>query len=392
MMKTLNQISRIILGLVFIFSGFVKAVDPLGSMYKFNDYFDAFGLEFLSVTALPLAILLSTFEFVIGFSLIFSTKRKLTAWATLIFMSFFTVLTFFLALFNPVSDCGCFGDAIIMTNWETFWKNVVLMIFTVIVFIYRDKYEANWKSANQWLIILIPFIFIVSLSVYCIQNLPIIDFRPYSVGTHIPEKMEIPEDAPRTEYETILLYEKGGKVVEFTLDNLPDSTWEWVETKNILINEGYVPPIHDFTIQTSSGNDITDIVLSDSKFTFLMIAHDLNKTSNKNIDHINNLAQYCQKSGKCNFICLTASVESDIKKFKEETGAPYMFYTTDEITLKTIVRANPGIILLKKGNILGKWHHRNLPDIDQLENEFINNPDFKKKNESAEKEVLAENN
>lgn len=392
MMKTLNQISRIILGLVFIFSGFVKAVDPLGSMYKFNDYFDAFGLEFLSVTALPLAILLSTFEFVIGFSLIFSTKRKLTAWATLIFMSFFTVLTFFLALFNPVSDCGCFGDAIIMTNWETFWKNVVLMIFTVIVFIYRDKYEANWKSANQWLIILIPFIFIVSLSVYCIQNLPIIDFRPYSVGTHIPEKMEIPEDAPRTEYETILLYEKGGKVVEFTLDNLPDSTWEWVETKNILINEGYVPPIHDFTIQTSSGNDITDIVLSDSKFTFLMIAHDLNKTSNKNIDHINNLAQYCQKSGKCNFICLTASVESDIKKFKEETGAPYMFYTTDEITLKTIVRSNPGIILLKKGNILGKWHHRNLPDIDQLENEFINNPDFKKKNESAEKEVLAENN
>lgn len=392
MMKTLNQISRIILGLVFIFSGFVKAVDPLGSMYKFNDYFDAFGLEFLSVTALPLAILLSTFEFVIGFSLIFSTKRKLTAWATLIFMSFFTVLTFFLALFNPVSDCGCFGDAIIMTNWETFWKNVVLMIFTFIVFIYRDKYEVNWKSANQWLIILIPFIFIVSLSVYCIQNLPIIDFRPYSVGTHIPEKMEIPEDAPRTEYETILLYEKGGKVVEFTLDNLPDSTWEWVETKNILINEGYVPPIHDFTIQTSSGNDITDIVLSDSKFTFLMIAHDLNKTSNKNIDHINNLAQYCQKSGKCNFICLTASVESDIKKFKEETGAPYMFYTTDEITLKTIVRSNPGIILLKKGTILGKWHHRNLPDIDQLENEFINNPDFKKKNESAEKEVLAENN
>ncbi|MFP4025513.1 MAG: BT_3928 family protein [Thiohalospira sp.] len=392
MMKTLNQISRIILGLVFIFSGFVKAVDPLGSMYKFNDYFDAFGLEFLSVTALPLAILLSTFEFVIGFSLIFSTKRKITAWATLIFMSFFTVLTFFLALFNPVSDCGCFGDAIIMTNWETFWKNVVLMIFTVIVFLYRNKYEVNWKSANQWLIILIPFIFIVSISVYCIQNLPIIDFRPYSVGTYIPEKMEIPEDAPRAEYETVLLYEKGGKVVEFTLDNLPDSTWEWVETKNILINEGYVPPIHDFTIQTSNGNDITDIVLSDSKFTFLMIAYDLNKASLRNIDQINNLAAFCQKSGKCNFICLTASVESDIEKFKEETGAPFEFYNTDEITLKTIVRANPGFILLQKGTILGKWHHRNLPDIDKLENEFINNPEFKKKHQSAEKEVLAENN
>src|SRR6056297_1161691 len=390
-MKKLNHYSRIILGVVFIFSGFVKAVDPLGSMYKFNDYFTAFGLEFLSLIALPLAILLSTLEFVLGFSLLFATKRKITAWVTLLFMSFFTILTLFLAIFNPVSDCGCFGDAIIMTNWETFWKNVVLMIFTIVIFVHRNKYEVQWKSINQWIAIAIPFIFSISLSLYCYFNLPILDFRPYHIGTHIPEKMIIPEDAPKAEYETILLYEKNGKVKEFTLENLPDSTWQWVETKNELISEGYIPPIHDFSIQTPNGNDITDIVLNDTKFTFLMVAYDLNKTSTKNIDKINKLAEYCKESGKCNFICLTASVESVIQNFKDKTGAPYMFYATDEITLKTIVRANPGIVLIKKGTILDKWHHRNIPTIESMETMYLNNDKYKNERKGSENEVLAGN-
>src|SRR6056297_2013534 len=160
-MKKLNQLSRIILGVVFIFSGFVKAVDPLGSMYKFNDYFAAFGLEFLSVLALPLAILLSTLEFVIGFSLLYATKRKITAWVTLLFMSFFTVLTFILAIYNPVSDCGCFGDAIIMTNWETFWKNVVLSIFVLVVFFERKKYYIDYSNLQQWAVAVAGFFFMV---------------------------------------------------------------------------------------------------------------------------------------------------------------------------------------------------------------------------------------
>ncbi|HSH50246.1 MAG TPA: BT_3928 family protein [Bacteroidales bacterium] len=390
-MKKLNHISRIILGVLFIFSGFVKAVDPLGSMYKFNDYFIAFGLEFLSVIALPLAILLSALEFVIGFSLFMATKQKITAWITLLFMSFFTILTLILAIFNPVSDCGCFGDAIIMTNWETFWKNVVLMVFTLIVFINRNKYEVHWKKLNQWIVLLIPFIFSVSLSLYCYFNLPILDFRPYNTGTYIPEKMIIPEDAPKAEYKTILLYEKNGKAKEFTLDNLPDSNWHWVETQNILISEGYVPPIHDFTIHTSSGNDITDIVLNDPKFIFLMIAYNLNETSVKNIDKINELAAYCKESGKCNFICLTASVETVIQDFKEKTDAQYMFYATDEITLKTIVRANPGIVLLKKGTIIDKWHHRNIPSIEEMENLYLNNDKYKKEFKSSESELLVDN-
>lgn len=388
-MKTLNNISRFIVGIVFIFSGFVKAVDPLGSAYKFTDYFEAFGMEFFSFFALPLAILLSSLEFVIGFSILFSTRKKLTSYALLIFMSFFTILTFILAIFNPVTDCGCFGDALIMTNWQTFYKNLFLMLFVIILFINREKFEVVWTVKKQWLLIALPFIFSVLLSVYCYMNLPVIDFRPYSVGTYIPEKMITPPDAPKAEYETILVYQKNGKEKEFALSNLPDSSWEWVSTENKLISEGYIPPIHDFTISTSAGNDITEIILNDNKFTFLLIAYDLKKTSLKNISEINQLASFAMESGKCNFICLTSSVESEINEFKDITKAPYMFFNTDEITLKTIVRSNPGLVLLKNGVILGKWHHRNIPSANEITEEYIENPKYQNNNNNNTEEALA---
>ena len=306
-------------------------------------------------------------------------------------MSFFTILTFILAIFNPVTDCGCFGDAIIMTNWQTFGKNIFLMIFTIILFVNRNKYETSWNLKSQWGLISIPFIFSILLSAYCYNNLPIIDFRPYNIGTYIPEKMIVPENAPKAEYETVLVYKKDGIEKEFTMNNLPDSTWEWVSTKNIQKSEGYIPPIHDFTISTLLGNDITEIILNDSKFTFLLVAYDLKKTSTKNIEEINELAEFAQESGVCNFICLTSSLESEIEKFKEETNASYMFFNTDEITLKTIIRSNPGIVLLKKGTIIGKWHHNNTPSGEDITEDYINNPKYK--NNSPERdEVLADLN
>jgi len=375
-MRTLNNISRFIVGVVFVFSGFVKAIDPLGSAYKFKDYFEAFGMESLSFIALPLAILLSSLEFVIGFSLLFATRKKLTSWLLLIFMGFFTILTFILALYNPVTDCGCFGDAIIMTNWQTFWKNVLLMIFTLVIFFNREKYEAQWRANTQWAVIAVTFIFSILLSLYSFNNLPILDFRPYEVGTYIPEKMIVPEDAPTAEYETVLVYTKDGIEKEFRMENLPDSTWEWVSTENILISEGYVPPIHDFTISTLGGNDITEIILNDQKFTFLLIAYDLDKANTKNIDQINKLAEFAMEYGNSNFICLTASVESEIMEFKHKTNAPYTFFNTDEITLKTIIRSNPGLVLLKSGTVLDKWHHSNIPSIEKIEEDYFKNPDF----------------
>lgn len=381
-MKTLNTISRFIVGAVFVFSGFVKAVDPLGSAYKFTDYFEAFGMEFFSFFALPLAILLSSLEFVIGVSLLFSTRKKLTVYALLIFMSFFTILTFILAIFNPVTDCGCFGDALIMTNWQTFYKNLFLMVFVIILLFNKDKFEISWSINKQWFLVSTPLVFSVLLSVYCYNNLPIIDFRPYTIGTYIPEKMIAPPDAPKAEYETILVYQKDGVEKEFTLSNLPDSTWEWVSTNNKLIAEGYVPPIHDFTITTSLDDDITEVILNDTKFTFLLIAYDLKKTSTKNIQDINRLAEFVLESGKCNFICLTSSAEAEVNEFKEKTQAPYMFFNTDEITLKTIIRSNPGLVLLKKGVIIGKWHHNNIPTSEEITKEYIENLKYKSKDVS----------
>ena len=376
-MKLLNNISQYIVGVVFIFSGFVKAIDPLGSTYKFIDYFEAFGMEFFNSIAFPLAIILSSLEFVIGFSLIFSTKKRLTAWLLMLFMGFFTILTLILAIYNPVTDCGCFGDALIMTNWQSFWKNILLMIFTIILFINRYNFEIRWKNRAQWSHLIITFSVITVLSIYYYNNLPLIDFRPYNVGTYIPDKMIVPYEAEKTEYETILVYKKNGIEKEFTMQNFPDSTWEWVSTENKLISKGEEPKIHDFTIESLSGNDITEIVLNDNKFTFLFIAYDLKKTNTKNIDAINKLAKFAQGSYICNFIGMTSSVESEISEFKERTNASFMFFNTDEITLKTIVRSNPGIVLLKKGTILGKWHHRNIPSIEEILEDFIENPTYK---------------
>ncbi len=371
-MKNLRLISRILVGAVFIFSGFVKGVDPLGSTYKFMDYFTAFGMQQLEPTALPLAVILIVFEFLIGIALVSNFRMKITSWITLIFMSLFTVLTFYLALDNPVQDCGCFGDAIILTNWETFWKNVVIMIFVVLIFINRNKFEPTLKPIQQYSVMGVALIGVLALNYYCYNHLPVIDFRPYNIGANIPEKMKIPEDAPQPEYKTVLKYKKDGRIKEFSLDNLPDSTWQWVETKNILVEEGYQPPIHDFTITTLDGSDVTDIILDKNHPVFLLISYDLKKASHerKHILQINKIARFANKQNENSFICLTASLEKTIEDFRKKTVAPYEFYNTDEITLKTIIRSNPGLMLIKDGIVLDKWHYNDFPAVKELEKEY----------------------
>ena len=292
-------------------------------------------------------------------------------------MGFFTVLTFYLALENPVQDCGCFGDALVMSNWETFWKNVVIMVFVVIIFINRNKFQSPYSNRQQLGITGISAIIILGFSVYCYHHLPIFDFRPYNVGTHIPDKMKIPEGAPKPEYETILKYKKDGEIREFTMDSLPDSTWQWVSTENIKIKEGYKPPIEDFTISTLGGEDITDIVLNQNKFTFLLIAYDLGEADKSEMDEINRLADFCNNTNNCSFICLTSSLEKDIDAFKDNYGASFPFYQSDEITLKTIVRANPGLMLIKRGTILDKWHNNDLPAPREFREDFLNNPAYR---------------
>ncbi len=366
--KILVEVSRIILGCVFVFSGFVKAVDPLGSTYKFQDYFSAFGLDSLGFLALPASFFLSALEFALGIFLLFAVYRRFTTIMTLLFMSFMTCLTFYLALANPVSDCGCFGDALVITNWETFYKNIVLMVFTIIAFLWYKLMTPVFSKKTVSLVALYSIVFILGISVYGYRNLPILDFRPYKIGNNIPEKMAIPEGAPHDVYETKFIYEKDGNKQEFTLENYPvnDPSWKFVDSKSSLVKKGYTAPIHDFTITTMTGEDITDMVLADTTYSFLLISYRLDKANDADADKINELYDYAQKFGY-GYYMLTASTPDQIVEWAENTGAEYKICTTDGITLKTIIRSNPGVMLIKNGTIINKWPHRNSPNGDILE-------------------------
>ncbi len=359
-MKLIRIASRLLVGSVFVFSGFVKAVDPLGTAYKFGDYFDAFHLDFLSSLSLILSILLCVAELVIGFNLLLGIRIKITGWLLLVFMSVFTIITLKLAISNPVTDCGCFGDAIILTNWQTFWKNIILFVPSAFIFLQRKKYTPPYRCHTEWLLTISFCLFGFILAIYSYFHLPLLDFRPYRTGTNIPEKMTIPEGSPVDEYQFSFIYQKDGRKDEFTLENLPDSTWQWVETRQKLISRGYVPPIHDFSITTLDGDEITGEVLADPGYSFLIIAYDLKKTNKQSFKMLNQLSQETDTM-VARFYCLTSSTYGEIDDFITEVKPDFQIYTADNITLKTIVRSNPGLLLICDGTIIGKWHSRNIP-------------------------------
>ncbi|TKG96513.1 DoxX family protein [Puteibacter caeruleilacunae] len=373
-MNFLRTLGRLIVGATFMFSGFVKGIDPLGSAYKFIDYFESFHLDLLAPVALPLAFVLSALEFFIGVSLFFNLFVKRFAWMAMLFMSFFTALTLYIAIDNPVSDCGCFGDAFVITNWQTFYKNLILILFTLIIYSNRRKFRSFLTSGAQSVLFLIIAIAFSATIYHSYSHLPIIDFRPYKVGVNINEGMSIPEGASDPVYENIFNYKnkKTGEIKAFKEDESPwqDSlTWEYVSLKEEkLIDPGYIPPIQDFNIETEEGEDVKDFFLEDENYTFFLVAYDLNKSSKKKQEEINQLANAAMEQGM-NFICLTATIEDDLQIFKDETGAPYDFLFSDEITLKTIIRSNPGLLLTRHGDILNKWHYNDIPqmgDIEQL--------------------------
>jgi uncharacterized membrane protein YphA (DoxX/SURF4 family) len=364
-MRAIRYISRLFLGGLFIFSGFVKAIDPLGSSYKFSDYFHAFGIDWLDPLSLPLGIFLAGFELVLGLVLILGYQKRRTYWVLLVFMSFFTVLTFILALTNPVSDCGCFGDAIVMTNWQTFFKNLVFMVFVLILF-RSAKHAVNVHAAGiEVLLILVFFAGSTILSISALRHLPVIDFRPYDIGTYIPGEMEVPEGAPVDEYETMLYYKnlETGETEEFTLENYPRDTalYEFVTSESSLVSKGYEPPIHDFGIMDPEGFDITDELLSFEGYTLMMISYNLEKAE-KDVFADGNLWAGLEKfSGDFRFLPVTASAGEAVEETTSANGIEYEFHSADETMLKTVVRSNPGFVMISNGTIVGKWAWRDFP-------------------------------
>ncbi len=356
-------IIRFVLAAVFIFSGFVKAIDPLGSTYKFEDYLTAFGTPFsnLSFMAFPAAIALSTLELAIGFSFLFKIKPKTTSIIALLFMLVMLPLTLYIALYNPVTDCGCFGDALVISNWATFYKNIVITLFIVALLVFNKRVYRFFMPAAEWAMITVFVIIGVGISLHSYYHLPILDFRPYKVGVNIPEAMKIPEGMPLDKYETKLIYEKGGVDKEFTLENYPknDSTWRFVGQKSILIEKGYEPAIHDFNIVDENGIDLTDNLIHHAGKVHFVIMYDLGKSNRNEVAKTEKLFQQAKQNNET-FYALTASTDEVIANFKKETGVSYSFCKTDPITLKTIIRANPGLMTIQNGTIINKKNLRDL--------------------------------
>lgn len=374
MIKLLKQLSRILFGLVFIFSGFVKGIDPWGSAYKFTDYFNVMGLESLVWAAFSLGVLLSFAEFAIGVAFLFNWKMRIFSWLGLLFMAFFTPLTLWIALKNPVSDCGCFGDALVISNWATFYKNLVFITLAIIVVINRNWFAERVKSWAPLMLSLLAFVVYFGVVYYSYNHLPVFDFRPYKVGVNIPEAMSHPEDAPQEIYENIFYYKNKntGEVKQFSENNYPwkdTVNWAYETMDSKLVQEGYTPPIHDFIIETPDGENIIDFYLYDENYVFMLIAYDLHKSSTKEQSKINALANWAMSQGN-SFICLTSTLPDESAEFAVENNAPYEFFNCDEITLKTMIRSNPGLILLREGTILAKWHYNDIPTVEEFEKEF----------------------
>ena len=324
---------RFVLGITFIFSGFVKAVDPLGSFYKIQDYLEAFGLSAWVpwIVALFFGIGLAGIEFCVGVFLFLGIRRSMASWLALLLMCFMTPLTLYLALADPVSDCGCFGDAVVLTNWETFGKNVVLLAATVLLFMRPLAMPRFISRSNQWIVVNYTMLFILVSSSMSLYTLPPFDFRPYHIGANIRKGMEIPEGAKQPQFETTFILEKDGQRREFTLDDYPDSTWTFIDSKTVQTEAGYVPPIHDFSIQTTDGSeDITDSVLNH----YMAQLRDVNYQGNRTLFRGN-----LKRIGYVMAYELSRTLRYSQKEVVTPLGRKTVSTPDDHIVIGTVLRA-----------------------------------------------------
>ena len=363
----LGSVSRTLLALTFLFSGFVKAIDPLGTVYKIEDYLKAFGGFFtdLMPLAFAAALCLIAVEAVLGCCMLLNVRTSCTAWLTLLFYCVMTPLTLYIALNNPVSDCGCFGDALVLTNWQTFAKNVVLLALAVTLVCCRKAVPQTFVWQAELGIAVIALAAVAALMVWTLLHLPLLDFRPYKTGNNIPALMEYPEDAEPDQYEISFVYARDGQEQTFTLDNYPkgDTAWTFVRQNSRLIKKGYEPPVHDFEILTLDFEDITYDLLDSPDPVTLVVMYDLSKTDLRQADKIAALLSDCRRKGLPCYL-LTGSGTEDIYAFADRAWidnetTEQVFCTCDPVTLKTIVRANPGVVVIKDGTVIDKYNLRN---------------------------------
>lgn len=371
-MKIFALISRFLIGALFVFSGFVKAVDPWGSQFKFEDYFIAFGMDFMIPFALILGILLSTAEFLIGVAMIFGIKPKLSAWSALLFMALFTPLTMYLAITDDVSDCGCFGDALVLTNWETFYKNLVILVFVVIVFLYRKKFK-HWMSCKlEWIPVIVFTLGILWVSIHGLRHLPLIDFRPWKLGNSM-----LKDPSVKDKYFVIYKDKQTGQTKEYPADDFPWEDSVWVANNEFVDQriEAAPRPNNMILIMDADGNDLSDSITQNAGFQFMLISYYVEVADKSKFKDIATLAIKAQENG-VGFVGITGSTPAETEVFRHELQLAFPFYYADEITLKTVIRSNPGLVLLKNGTVIGLWAWRDIPtyeeiDFTELESKYL---------------------
>ncbi len=372
-MKIIYIISRILTGIVFVFSGFVKAIDPVGTQIKLSDYFEAMGLAFLMPYALIFSFLLNAAELTVGLMLLFNVFSKFASWVGLFFLLIFTPLTLWLAIANPVTDCGCFGDAVKLTNWQTFGKNVILLILILIIFFYRKKYGTNFDGKKPKILFSAFVLFAFGFQFYNFYNLPVIDFRPFKEGTNIKEAVSFPPDAEKDVYETVLYYKnlKTGEKKAFDINNIPYEdtlNWAYDTTVNKLIKKGYEPPIHDFFLSNMNGRDITNDILNYKNISCILIMPDFETGINRirrYKQELANIAFYTDYN-HYPFYCFTSSGTREINQYKNSLPPYVQILTGDKKMLKTFIRSNPGFVILKDAVVLKKYHYLNIPTVNEI--------------------------
>lgn len=380
----ITHIARFLVGGLFIFSGFIKANDPLGFSYKLKEYFEVFQadtgwsfFEYFAHTALLWAIIVCASEIILGVMLLIGYRRNLALGLLFAQIAFFTFLTFYSACYNKVTHCGCFGDFIPLKPWDSFWKDVALMILITILFAGRNNIRPLFAPMVLSALFLLGVVLSIWFPIYAYRNLPPLDFRPYEPGLSIKENMKKAPDYKDPVYETRLVYEnlKTGEKKEFSNDEYMKSkiwedtlTWKWDATINKLVSEAVNPPrITDFNVSSLNGDNITDSVLNDKNYSFWLVMHALKGTEDDErlMAKIDDFYKLATQEGY-HFIAMTASGPAEIDEFKHKYNALYDFVSVDDIVLKTMIRSNPGLILIKDGTVIANWHWRNIPSFSEV--------------------------
>lgn len=364
MKNSIVQFSRLFVGILFIISGLIKLNDPLGFSYKLTEYFSepVFNITFLEPFSLSLALFLVILEVFLGVVLLIGYKSKLTIWSLLLLIIMFTFLTFYSAYFDVVKDCGCFGDALHLSPWQSFSKDIILLFFILILYFNKNLIQPLFTNRIQLVIAGISIGLSCFMGYWVINHLPLKDFRPYKVGTDINEGMKIPDDAPKSVVEMIFIYNVNGVNKEFTEDNLmslPDGA-TFVDRKDKVITEGYVPPIHDFVME-KDGSDYKEEFLKEPKL-LIFVTYDLKLSDKDGLQKLEALSLKAKSKGY-KVIGMTASLPEEIANTKKEYSYTFDFYFCDGITLKTIERANPSVVLLESGVVKQKVHHNDINNL-----------------------------